>query len=231
MLHPIPQSARRRDKTRPRPPLRPYPPPSGGRLPGDAPPPHGVWEIIIAGELTDKQGDLHDRLMEVPPKSRGTIFFDSCGGNAFIGLALASLIRLRGLKAIGVVAGECSSAALMPLAACAERYVIPQATLLFHPIRWSSEEHVRLEEASEWARHFLVMEADHDKLLAQLFGCESQLISRWNRPGKFVTGVEFAASGLAKLVDLFADDVWTQIARWRQMRLANAELSTPNAVP
>jgi len=210
---PVPRSARRRDKPKPfRPPLRPYPPPSGGRLPGDAPP-HGGWEIIVAGELSDKQGDLHDRLMEVPPRSRGTIFFDSCGGNAFIGLALASLIRLRGLKAVGIVAGECSSAALMPLAACTERYVIPQATLLFHSIRWSSEEHVRLEEASEWARHFLVMEDQHDKLLAQLFDCDPQLISGWNRPGKFVTGTEFAASGLAKLVDLFAGDVWTQIAR------------------
>ena len=209
-----PHRARRRDRP-PKPfrPLKPYPPPEGGRLPGDAPPPGPGWEVVIAGELSDKQGELHDRLLNVPPKSRGTIFFDSCGGNAFIGLALASLIRLRGLKVVGIVAGECSSAALMPLAACTERYVIPQATLLFHPIRWSSEEHVRLEEASEWARHFLVMEADHDKLLAQLFDCDPRLIASWNRPGRFVTGTEFAASGLAKLVDLFAGDVWGQMGR------------------
>jgi ATP-dependent protease ClpP protease subunit len=115
------------------------------------------------------------------------------------------------LKAAGVVAGECSSAALMPLAACQERYVIPQATLLFHPIRWSSEEHVRLEEASEWARHFLVMEGDHDRLLAELFGCDPQMIAAWCRPGRFVTGTEFAAAGLAKLVNLFDGDVWTQM--------------------
>jgi len=210
MVIPLPGRARRREKPKLyRAPLRPYPSPLGGLLAQ----PHGGWEIIIAGELSDKQGELHDKLLEVPPRSKGTIFFDSCGGNAFIGLALASLIRLRGLKAIGIVAGECSSPALMPFAACTERYVIPQATLLFHPIRWSSEEHVRLEEAAEWARHFLVMEADHDRLLAQLFGCDPQLIAGWNRPGKFVTGSEFAASGLAKLIDLFTGDVWSQIAR------------------
>jgi ATP-dependent protease ClpP protease subunit len=214
-MSPSPRSARKREKPpKPYRPLRPYPPPSGGRLPGDAPPAGLGWEVVIAGELSDKQGELHDRLLNVPPRSRGTIYFDSCGGNAFIGLALAGLIRLRGLRAVGVVAGECSSAALMPLAACVERYVIPQATLLFHPIRWSSEEHVRLEEAAEWARHFTVMEADHDKLLAQLFGCDPLVIAAWNRPGKFVTGTEFAASGLAKLVDLVSGDVWSQASKY-----------------
>jgi ATP-dependent Clp protease protease subunit len=214
---PFPQRARRRDKPpKTSQPLRPYPSPSGGRLPGDVPPSLNGWEVVIAGELSDKQGELHDRLLDVPPRSRGTIFFDSCGGNAFIGLALASLIRLRGLHAVAVVAGECSSAALMPLAACAERYVIPQATLLFHPIRWSSEEHVRLDEAAEWARHFHVMEADQDRLLAQLFGCDPDLIEKWNRPGRFVSGTEFAASGLAKLVDLVSGDVWGQMAKLRQ---------------
>jgi ATP-dependent protease ClpP protease subunit len=209
-----PRSARKRAKSpKPYRPLAPYPPPSGGRSPGEAAETGLGWEVVIAGELSDKQGELHDRLLNVPPRSRGTIYFDSCGGNAFIGLALAGLIRLRGLRAVGVVAGECSSAALMPLAACVERYVIPQATLLFHPIRWSSEEHVRLEEAAEWARHFTVLEADHDKLLALLFGCDPQLIAGWNRPGKFVTGTEFAAAGLAKLVDLVSGDVWKQAAR------------------
>lgn len=205
---------------RPRLPLRPYPAP-GDRAAGVSRTP-SRWELIIAGELSDKQSDLHDRLLDVPPRSEGTIYFDSCGGNAFIGLALASLIRLRGLKAVGVVTGECSSAALMPLAACAERYVVPQATLLFHPIRWSSEEHIRREEASEWARHFLVMEAEHDALLARLFGCDPQLIAAWNRPGRFVTGREFAEAGLARLVDLFSGDVWCQIARYRAASPAKA---------
>src|ERR1700693_1783789 len=120
------------------------------------------WELAIHGDLTDKQSDLVSRLIEVPRKSRGTIFFDSCGGSAYVGLALASLIRLRGLKADAVVAGEGSSAALMPFAACERRFVTKHSTLLFHPIRWQSEENVRLEEASEWARHFQQLEGELD---------------------------------------------------------------------
>ncbi|OYW12953.1 MAG: hypothetical protein B7Z55_17660 [Planctomycetales bacterium 12-60-4] len=171
--------------------------------------------MVIAGELSDKQGELHDRLLELPRNSRGIIFFDSCGGSAFIGLALASLIRLRGLQATGVVAGECSSAALMPFGACVERYVTPHSTLLFHMMRWQSEEQVRLEEAAEWARHFRVMEADQDQLIARLFGCDAALLASWHRPGRFVSGAEMVEAGLAKMVDLFSGDVWKQIAKHR----------------
>lgn len=196
-------------------PLRPYPSPHGGRRPSDYDLESRTWEIVISGELIDKEGQLHEKLMELPRNSRGTIFFDSSGGSAYVGLALASLMRLRGLKAIGIVAGECSSAAIMPLAACVERYVTPHTSLLFHPIRWQSEEQVRLEEAAEWARHFSIMEADHDALIARLFGCSQELIKRWNNPGRFVSGHEFVEAGLARMIDLFSGDVWTQISRLR----------------
>jgi ATP-dependent Clp protease, protease subunit len=171
------------------------------------------WELAIHGDLTDKQSDLVARLLEVPRKSRGTIFFDSCGGSAYVGLALASLIRLRGLQADAVVAGECSSAALMPFAACARRFVTMQSTLLFHPIRWQSEENVRLEEASEWARHFKQLEAELDQLLAKMFDCPLETLTQWTRPGRFVSGAEMVEAGLARPIDLFAGDVWQQIAR------------------
>lgn len=215
------QHARKKSESSPAEPrpLRPYPAPGGGRRPSDFDPEQRDWEIVLSGELTDKEGDLHQRLIDLPRNSRGTIFFDSCGGSAFIGLALASLIRLRGLQATAVVVGECSSAALMPFAACAQRYVTSHSTLLFHPIRWQSEEQVRLDEAAEWARHFRLMEADHDTLLARLFGCTDEstceTIKRWNNPGKFVTGEELATAGLARLVTLFDGDVWKQVAQHR----------------
>src|SRR5690606_4560234 len=124
---------------------------------------------------------------------------------------LASIIRLRGLKADGVVAGECSSAALLPFAACERRYVTSHSTLLFHPVRWQSEEDVRLEEAAEWARHFQVMERDVDQLLARMFNCPEEKLRTWTRPGHFVTGQEMVEAGMAQMVDLFAGDVWSQM--------------------
>jgi len=171
------------------------------------------WEIGIYGDLTEKQSELFGQLLDVPRRSRGTIFFDSAGGSVYVGLALASLIRLRGLDAIGVVAGECSSAAVLPWAACRERYVTPHATLLFHQIRWSSDSDVRFEEAAEWARHFQFLEKDMDRLTARLLNFPEEKLAEWIRPGRFVTGREVAEAGLAKMVDLFSGDVWSQIGR------------------
>ena len=152
-------------------------------------------------------------LVELPRGSRGTVWFDSSGGSVYSGLALAGLIRLRGLRATGVVAGECSSAAILPLAACDRRLVTPHSTLLFHPVRWHSEENARREEAVEWARHFDVMERDIDDLLAKLLPMDRDALEKWTRPGKFVTGPELAAAGLAEIVTLFDGDVWRQGGR------------------
>ncbi len=170
------------------------------------------WELVICGDLTDKQLDLTERLVSVPVRSRGTIFFDSCGGSAYAGLSLAALIRLRGLDVLAVVAGECSSAAILPFAACPRRCVIPHATLLFHPIRWQSDENLKLEEAEEWARHFKLLEQDLDELLSRMFGCDRTLLAQWTRPGRFVSGQELVDAGLAVAVDLFAGDVWSQVS-------------------
>ena len=170
-----------------------------------------TWEITLCGDLNDRQSDLINRLVELPRRSRGLIYFDSNGGNVYTGLSLASLIRLRGLQAVGVVAGECSSAALFPFAACRERFVTPHSTLLFHPIRWQSDEDVRYEEAVEWARHFKTLEVDLDQLLAKLFDMDFDKLQQWTRPGRFITGPELVEAGLAKMVDLFDEDIWKQL--------------------
>jgi ATP-dependent protease ClpP protease subunit len=169
------------------------------------------WEIAIAGDLTDKHADLVEKLLDVAPRSKGTIFFDSPGGSAFVGIGLAALIRLRGLQATGVVLGECSSAALLPFAACPRRFVTPHSSLFFHPVRWSSEDNVMLEEAAEWTRHFRFLENDLDDLLSKMFNLPRATIDGWTRPGRFLTGRELAEAGAAQLLDLFAGDYREQI--------------------
>ena len=185
------------------------PPPQRFASPDKIPP--QPWELVLAGDLSEKGGELMERLVEVPFGSAGMIFFDSGGGSAYAGLALATVIRLRGLQATGVVAGECSSAALIPFAACTQRVVTPHATLLFHPVRWQSDDEMQLEEAAEWARHFQILERSLDDLLSGLFGVPVERITSWTRPGRFVTGLEFADAGLAKVVDLFSGDLRSQL--------------------
>ncbi len=170
----------------------------------------GPIEIALVGDLTDNEAELTDRLLSVPPNGECTLFIDSPGGSPYCAIALTTLIRLRGIRATGVVTGECSSATLWPLAACQRRVVTPFSVLLFHPMKWQSEEHVGLQEAAEWARHFGSLEQDMDRLLSDLFGISMEKLDAWINPGRYVSGREFAESGLAEMITL---DELTSCAR------------------
>jgi ATP-dependent Clp protease, protease subunit len=159
-------------------------------------------EIALVGDLTENQSHLCEQLLEVPPEGECYLYIDSLGGSPYSAIALTSLILLRNIRATGVVAGECSSAALWPFAACSRRLVTPFSVLLFHPMKWQSEENVGLSEAAEWARHFNHLEAEMDRLLAELFKLAPEKLRAWSYPGRYVTGSELAEAGLAELVPL-----------------------------
>ncbi len=159
-----------------------------------------IPEIAITGDLTEHESDLTDRLLDIEPGGQCTFYFDSPGGSPYCAVSLMTIIRLRGLRATGVVTGECSSAALWPFAACERRFVSPYSVLLFHPMKWQSEENVGLAEAAEWARHFGHLEKDMDALLADLFGVSRDMMHSWINPGKYVSGSELAGAGLAELI-------------------------------
>jgi hypothetical protein len=74
--------------------------------------------------------------------------------------------------------------------------------LLFHPMKWQSEEHVGLSEAAEWARHFGHLERDMDSLLGELLGLPTAEMDKWITPGRYVSGREMADAGLAEVIDL-----------------------------
>lgn len=161
----------------------------------------GPIEIAIVGDLTDNESELTDKLLGIEPGGSCTIYFDSPGGSPYCAMSLMTLIRIRRLNVTGIVTGECSSAALWPFAACHRRVVTPFSVLLFHPMRWQSEENVGLAEAAEWARHFGTLEKDMDKLLADLFQVSHDMMGKWISPGRYVSGRELAEAGLAELVE------------------------------
>ncbi|MDX1947557.1 MAG: ATP-dependent Clp protease proteolytic subunit [Pirellulaceae bacterium] len=162
----------------------------------------GPLEIVLAGELSQHENDICEKLLAVPPGGECILYFNSPGGSAYVALSLATLIAVRGLSALGIVIGECSSAAIWPFAACRRRIVTPHSVLLFHPLKWESGEHVDISEAAEWARHFAYLEQDMDRVLARMFGVEVEKLAPWLRPGRYVTGPELAAAGLAELVEI-----------------------------
>ncbi|QDS97385.1 ATP-dependent Clp protease proteolytic subunit [Adhaeretor mobilis] len=163
---------------------------------------HERREIAIVGDLTEHETELTERLLDIEPGGECTIYFDSPGGSPYCATSLMTLIRLRGIQATGIVTGECSSAALWPFAACRRRLVTPCSVLLFHPMRWQSEENVGLAEAAEWARHFASLEKDMDGLLSDLFGVDHEMMDKWINPGRYVSGQEMADAGLAELIPI-----------------------------
>lgn len=167
----------------------------------------GPVEIALVGDLSEHETELCEKLLGVEPGGECILYIDSLGGSPYGAIALMSMILLRGLRATGVVAGECSSAALWPFAACCRRFVTPYSVLLFHPMKWQSEENVGLGEAAEWARHFGHLEADMDRLLAQLFKVPDETIQQWVQAGRHVSGPELAEAGMAELIELKRMDI------------------------
>jgi ATP-dependent Clp protease protease subunit len=164
----------------------------------------GIPEVALVGDLSDNEVDVTAKLLDVPRGGNCVLYIDSPGGSPYSGMAIMTLMLLRGLRATGIVTGECSSAALWPFAACSRRLVTRYSVLLFHPMKWQSEEHVGLAEAAEWARHFGHLEQEMDKVLAELFGVSEQIMAQWMKPGRYVSGTELNDAGLADLVELKA---------------------------
>lgn len=162
----------------------------------------GPIEIALVGDLTDHESEIADKMLSIPPGGECTMFIDSPGGSPYCAIAITSLIRLRGIRVTGIVIGECSSATLWPFAACERRIVTPYSVLLFHPMKWQSEEHVGLAEAAEWARHFGNLERDMDHLLADMLGVDPEVLDKWINPGRYVSGREFAGAGFAEMHSL-----------------------------
>lgn len=161
-----------------------------------------VTEIAMIGDLTEHEAELAEKLLSIPRGGSCTVYIDSPGGSAYSAMSLLSLISIRRLRLTAIVTGECSSAALWPFAACVRRLVTPFSVFLFHPMKWQSEEHVALAEAAEWARHFGKLEASMDGLLAQFLGISEKQVRRWMEPGKYLSGAELVAAGIAELIEL-----------------------------
>jgi ATP-dependent protease ClpP protease subunit len=161
-----------------------------------------VTEIAVVGEVDDWEADTIKSLLEAPEGGECIFYMDSAGGSVYGALAVVALLRARRLKASVVVLSECSSAAVLLFAACERRVVTPYSTFLFHRMRWQSEKHVASDEAGNWARHFEQLEKEMDELQLKLLVQSKEQVREWIRQGRYVTGREIVAAGLAEMMEL-----------------------------
>lgn len=159
-------------------------------------------EIMISGELGSENLQLYDKLLEIEPGGECIFYFDSPGGSSYTALGMVGLIRLRGLRITGIVVGECSSSAILVFASCKKRFITPYSVMLFHSMKWESEESIKLDEAAEWTRHFRSLEKDLDLLLADMLGMSLEKIKNLCNPGRYLTGKEIQDSQIAQMIPL-----------------------------
>jgi ATP-dependent Clp protease protease subunit len=159
-------------------------------------------EIAVIGEVDDWEEDVVKALLEVPPSGKCALYIDSGGGSVYGALAVVTLLRYRRLDATAIVLGECSSATIMVFAACRRRFVTPYSTLLFHRMRSESEKRIASHEAMNWAKHFGEFEKNIDDLQIRLFDTAQEQVRAWTASGRFVTGPEMVAAGLAEMIEL-----------------------------
>jgi ATP-dependent protease ClpP protease subunit len=161
-----------------------------------------VPEIPLIGDVDEWEADTVKSLLDIPEGGECTFYMDSGGGSVYGAIAIATLIQMRRLKATVIVLGECSSAAVLIFGVCQRRLVTPYSTFLFHRMRWQSEKRVGAEEAGQWARHFEQLETDLDTMQARLLGSARERLAAWIRDGRYLTGKEIAAAGLAELIEM-----------------------------
>jgi ATP-dependent protease ClpP protease subunit len=159
-------------------------------------------EISLIGEVDDWEADVIKELLPLRAGRECILYIDCTGGSVYGALAVTTLIRTRRLVCTGIVLGECSSAAILILAACQKRLVTRYSTLLFHGMRWQSEKRVGAREATAWARHFDEMEQEIDRLQVRLFGAGEAKIREWTERGDYVTGLQMVEAGLAELFEI-----------------------------
>ncbi len=155
-------------------------------------------DIALTGELDDRETEVVEQLLEATPDDEVTIYFDSPGGSPYVGMALMNLLMLRNLNTTGIVIGECSSAAILPWAACRRRLLAPHCALLFHPMRWEPDQSITLREAAECARHYHQLEQAMDQLISRLLQVELAQVQAWCEAPRFVAAAELIEMGVAE---------------------------------
>ncbi len=162
----------------------------------------GATELALIGDVDEWESETIKALLELPDDAECVLYFDSAGGNPYSALAVVMLMRIKRIRATGIVLGECSSSALLVFAACVRRFTGPLCTFLFHRIRWQSDKRVLSDEARRWVDHFAQMETDLDAYQYELFGTAHDKMREWNHQGRYVTGQEIVKAGLAELLEL-----------------------------
>jgi ATP-dependent Clp protease, protease subunit len=175
--------------------------------------------FTILDEVEKCEKDLVEGLLALPSRRPCRIIINSGGGSVYASLAIATVMKMRQIQAEGIVLADCSSSALVVLSTCATRKIAPHASLLFHPMRWSSEDQARLSGAKSWAAEFDRIQRVYEDWLVTHLQLPRRTIRMWIREERYVLASELINLGVAEPLSLEGENV-IEIAAPRRRRKA-----------
>ena len=156
-------------------------------------------DILLTGEIDERANKIVHALLKIPEDDEFTIYINSPGGSLMGAISIASTIQYRRLKGTVVVTGECSSAALLPFAACQDRFISPCSLFLWHQTQHepSGMESTRL---LPWAERAKSHDIATNTMLAEMLDIPRELISDWEKQSRYFSAKEMTKAGLAELI-------------------------------
>ena len=134
--------------------------------------------INIIGTVDSGMVDKAKQLEKLSKQSKKDVFLliNSPGGSVAFGELFVSamgIAKARGVKIKCVVPVYAASMAFSIMLNCSENYVLPNAQLLFHPVRVGMMGYLTGLDAQEIAKHLLGMDRKLLEVLYEKFGAET----------------------------------------------------------
>jgi ATP-dependent protease ClpP protease subunit len=163
--------------------------------------------VTLLDEIEKCEKEVVDSLTALPDKKTVRFLINSGGGSVYASLAIATVMKLKQLHGEAIVLADCSSSALLIFATCQTRKIAPHASLLFHRLRWSSEDQARLSGAKSWAAEFTRVAGVYEDWLVSHLGLPRRTIKTWIREERYVLADELIELGVAEPLEFPIDNV------------------------
>jgi len=163
--------------------------------------------VTILDDVEKCEKDVIESLLAIPDGRSVRVIINSGGGSVYASLAIATVIKMKQLRAEAVVLADCSSSALLIFAACETRRVAPHASFLFHPMKWSSEDAARLAGAVAWSSEFSRVNQISENWMIENLPINRRTLRKWVRDERYVEAIEIIELGLADELEFPMDKI------------------------
>lgn len=121
-------------------------------------------DLVIAGVIGQQMGQASTDLLKLAEtKKYVNILIDSPGGSVYAGwdfMSTMQQVKASGTRLDCYVTGMAASMAFQILNYCDNRYALPYSTVLWHPVRISSDRNITPQKALETYRSLVYIERE-----------------------------------------------------------------------